>query len=111
MKNKTTGPFKVNISLRLLRDKFIDLLDSNNVSVQTQAKQALKLFDKHPILSTGTNTTEDFLKHKPIIDQLMSYIFPSALTDNEIKAAVTPYASDVFYCSSRLESIIKNAKK
>jgi len=110
MKNKTTGPFKVNISLRLLRDKFIDLLDSNNVSVQTQAKQALKLFDKHPILSTGTNTTEDFLKHKPIIDQLMSYIFPSALTDNEIKAAVTPYASDVFYCSSRLESIIKNAE-
>lgn len=110
MKNKNTGPFKVNISLRLLKEKFETLLDSKNTTIHTQAKQALALFDKHPKLSTGTDSIDDFLNNKPVIDQLMSYIFPSALTENEIKAAVTPYSSDVIYCSSRLEDIIKNAK-
>ncbi|WP_244954733.1 hypothetical protein [Winogradskyella helgolandensis] len=109
MKNKTTGPFKVNISLRLLKDRFEDLLKSNNVAVQLQAKQALELFDEHPILLTGTSSTEDFLNNKPVVDQLMSYIFPPALTENEIKAAVTPYTSEILYCSSRLEHIITDA--
>ncbi|WP_218849791.1 hypothetical protein [Winogradskyella vidalii] len=110
MKNTTTGPFKVNISLRLLKDKFIDLLDSNNASIQTQAKQALELFEKYPVLSKGSSSIEDFLKYKPVIDQIMSYLFPSALSENEIKAAVSPYTSEVIYCSSRLEQIISNAE-
>ncbi|MBU2927776.1 hypothetical protein KO515_05980 [Winogradskyella psychrotolerans] len=97
------------MSLRLLKDKFEDLLKSNNAAIQLQAKQALELFDKHPILLTGTSSTEEFLSNMPVIDQLMSYIFPPALTENEIKAAVTPYTSDILHCSSRLEHIIANA--
>jgi hypothetical protein len=109
MKNKNTGPFKIIISLRLLKEKFERLLDSKNIAVQTQAKQALELFEKHSVLLTGTDSVEEFLNNKPVIEQLMSYIFPTALTENEIKGAVTPYSNDVFFCSSRLEDIIINS--
>lgn len=111
MRIKNTGPFKVIMSLRLLKEKFEDLISSsNNSSVQTQAKQALELFDAHPVLTLGTDLKEDFFKHKDILDQVMSFIFPTALTQNEIKAAVTPYTNDVIYCSTRLQNIINNAK-
>lgn len=61
MRIKNTGPFKVIMSLRLLKEKFEDLISSsNNSSVQTQAKQALELFDAHPVLTLGTDSKEDF---------------------------------------------------
>ncbi|WP_225035225.1 hypothetical protein [Winogradskyella sp. SM1960] len=111
MNNRTTGPFKVIISLRLLKEKFEGLLQSKNSTVQSQAKEALKIFDNHPVLEKGTDSIDDFLTNKPVIDQLMSLLFPPTLTENEIKAAVTPYSNDIFYCSSRLENIITNHKK
>lgn len=111
MKNSSTGPFKVIISLRLLKEKFEGLLQSKNNTVQSQAKEALKIFDNHPVLEKGTDSIEDFLTNKAVIDQLMSLLFPPTLTENEIKAAVTPYSSDLFYCSSRLENIIANHNK
>lgn len=105
-----TGPFKVIISLRLLKNTFENLLTtSNNTSVQKQAKAALDVFNQNLILTTGTDSKEDFCKNQAVIDQVMPFIFPTVLTENEIKAAVTPYTNHVFYCSSRLQKIINKA--
>ena len=48
MKTIYTGPFKVIFSLRLLKEKFENLLQSNNSVVQRESEQALKLFKEHP---------------------------------------------------------------
>ncbi|PWI29055.1 hypothetical protein DI383_13700 [Flavobacteriaceae bacterium LYZ1037] len=97
------------MSLRLLKEKLEKLLDSNNLTIQAQAKQALDLLKEHPTLTTGTDSIQDFFSKKAILDQVMSFIFPTALTQNEIKAAVTPYTNEIFFCSSRLQNIINRA--
>ncbi|MCX7549949.1 hypothetical protein [Xanthomarina sp. F2636L] len=109
MKIRDKGPFKVIISFRLLKEKFEALLASNNLSVQKQAEQALELFTQHPKLITGTDLKEDIQNNTAVLDQLMSFVFPTTLTNNEIKAAVTPYTNEIFYCSSRLQNIINKA--
>src|SRR5690554_73687 len=109
MKNRNTRPFKVIMSLRLLKEKLEALLKSNNKSVHTQAKQALELFDKDSVLLRGTESIAEFLTEKPVLDQLMTFVFPTALTDNEIKGAVFPHSNEVFYCSARLQNIINTA--
>jgi len=109
MKNKNTGPFKIIMSLRLFKEKLEELLKSNNPTVQEQSKLALELLEKDAVLSKGTESIEEFFSKKTILDQLMAFIFPTALTDNEIKAAVLPHSNEVFYCSSRLKNIIDSA--
>jgi hypothetical protein len=110
MGNKNTELFKVVISLRLLKEKFENELNSNNIIIKQQAELVLKLFEEYPDLVSGTSSLEDFHKHKSVIDQIMATVFPSALTDNEIKAAVFPYSNDIFYCSNRLQRIINESE-
>ena len=109
MKTIYTGPFKVIVSLRLLKEKFEQLLQSNNVAIKMESKHALKLFKDHPMLTTGISSLKDLKKEKSVIDELMVNLFPPALTDNEIKAAVLPYSNEIFYCSNRLKGISDNA--
>src|SRR5690554_7255652 len=111
MKNKNTGPFKIIMSLRLFKEKLKELLKSNNPTVQEQSKLALELLEKDAVLSKGTESIEEFFSKKTILDQLMAFIFPTALTDNEIKAAVLPHSNEVFYCSSRLKNIIDRSEE
>ncbi|WP_240723659.1 hypothetical protein [Flavobacterium sp. J27] len=109
MKYYDSNLFQVIISLRLLKEKFDVLLNSDNHVVRFQAKLALELFEKNPELINGFTNSKEFFKKKKEIDQLMSFIFPTALNDNEIKAAVFPYSNDIFYCSNRLQKIIENS--
>lgn len=109
MKTENIGPFKVIMSLRLFKNKLEELLTSNSLTVQKQAKQALALFEDYPDLVTGLECKDAFFKMKPAIDELMTFIFPTTLTDNEIKAAITPYDNEVFYCSNRLRGIINSS--
>ncbi|MFD2892605.1 hypothetical protein ACFS5J_11340 [Flavobacterium chuncheonense] len=110
MGNQNTELFKVVISLRLLKEKLENELNSSNILIKQQAELVLKLFEESPDLASGTSSLEDFYKHKSVIDQIMATVFPSALTDNEIKAAVSPYSNDIFYCSNRLQRIINDSE-
>ncbi len=110
MRLEKTGPFQVKISLRFLKERFEELLLSENWMEQKQAEFVLDIFEKNPILVSGTDSAEEFLQHKEAIDQIMAVLFPPVLTKNEIKGAVLPYSNDIFYCTERLQQITNNIK-
>lgn len=107
MKYRNHKLFNCIISFRILKEK-IELI-SRHSSLNIQEKEILDLFTKFPELINGYSNEDVFLKQKNNINIIMSYIFPPVLTDNEIKAAVFPFSNDIFYCSNRLNEIIKNA--
>ncbi|MGJ5642159.1 hypothetical protein [Formosa sp. S-31] len=103
-----TGPFKPIISFRFLKERYTTLLHSENVMEQMQAKFVLEILEANPVLISGTSTPEGFNAYTKEIDQIMSFLFPSVLTDNEIKAAVYPYSNQSFYISNRFKQINAN---
>ena len=99
----TQGPFKPIFSFRNLKLHYEKLLDSENIAEQFQAKQVVSILEKCPQLEKGTDVVKNFDIYKTEIEQIMSFIFPAVLTNNEIKAAVYPYTNDFFYVSNRLK--------
>lgn len=99
------GPFKPIFSFSSFKQKFEELLDSENTSEKLQAKHVLEILKNCPQLELGTESIEGFDAYKEEINQLMSYLFPSVLSNNEIKAAVYPYTNDFIYTSKRFKKI------
>ncbi|WP_456867365.1 hypothetical protein [Galbibacter sp. BG1] len=102
-----TGPFKPIISFKVLAAKLKDLLASSNSIERFQAEQILAILDKTPDLVNGMRDYKVFNSYKEEVAQLMSVLFPSALSGNEIKAAVFPFSNQFFYASKRFLDISK----
>lgn len=102
------GPFKPIFSFKSLKLQYEKLLNSENSAEQFQAKQILSILEKCPALEIGTDSVKKFDIYKTEIEQIMSFIFPSVLTNNEIKAAVYPYTNDFFHVSNRFKKIEAN---
>ncbi len=109
MRKLLPGPFVPKLSFRLLKKKFELLSESNNPVEQFQAKQVLALFKENPKLIDKTATLSEYKEYEDLVQQLMSYLFPAALTNNEIKAAVYPLSNFTFFMSNRLTKIIENS--
>ncbi|MEH6765646.1 MAG: hypothetical protein V7655_14170 [Aequorivita antarctica] len=109
MRKLLPGPFVPKLSFRLLKEKFEVLSESKNPVEQFQAKQVLDLFKKNPKLISRTSTLSEYKEYEDVVQLLMSYLFPAALTNNEIKAAVYPLSNFTFFTSSRLNKIIENS--
>src|SRR5690606_28637019 len=105
----SAGPFVPKLSFSLLKKKFEELSNSKNTVEQFQARQVLELFKENPILIKGISAFSEVEEHEIVIQQLMSYLFPAALTDNEIKAAVFPLSNFILHKSGRLTKIIENS--
>ncbi|QDO94057.1 hypothetical protein FNB79_08715 [Formosa sediminum] len=106
MEQLITGPFKPIISFRYLKSTFEKLLSSKNPMEQFMAKEGIKILDANPELVTGTSAIDVFYSYKEEVDKIMAFLFPPALADNEIKAALFPYSNAYFYVSKRFKSII-----
>ncbi|HLT50186.1 MAG TPA: hypothetical protein VKZ90_07030 [Aequorivita sp.] len=109
MKKLLPGPFVPKLSFRLLKEKFEVLLESNNPVEQFQAKQVLELFKRNPNLVNRISTLSEYKDNEEVVQQLMSYLFPASLANNEIKAAVYPLSNFTFFTSNRLTEIIENS--
>ncbi|WP_313111351.1 hypothetical protein [Aequorivita sediminis] len=105
----TSGPFVSKLSFRFLKDKYLELLKSDNPFEQLQAGQILNHFKENPILTEGIASYDEFKQHQEEIDILMSYLFPSVLSNNEIKAAIDPLSNFSFYKSNRLIKILEGS--
>jgi hypothetical protein len=88
--------------------EFIAKNDLDDFRVQ-YATSLLNLVEKAPELRDGLKSIDDLEKNKEIIRLLLADLFPSALTNNEIKAATVPFSSFVFNKTERLEKIMKEA--
>jgi hypothetical protein len=105
MKNINKGPFKPLISFKILKQRFEEILNSENSSERIQAKHVLSILENAPELVSGTESIEVFNSYTKEINEIMAYLFPSVLGSNEIKAAVYPYSNECFYISNRLKDI------
>tara|TARA_B100000809_G_scaffold266900_1_gene332719 strand:+ start:5593 stop:7935 length:2343 start_codon:yes stop_codon:yes gene_type:complete len=105
MENINKGPFKPLISFRILKQRFEEILNSENYSERIQANQVLSILENSPELVSGTHSLEVFNSYFKEINEIMAYLFPSVLGSNEIKGAVFPYSNQFFYTSNRLKEI------
>ncbi len=73
------------------------------------AKEMVSEFKKFPELINGFSDFSLLEKYKDQVDLLLDPLFPEALLDNEIKAAIIPFSFTSFKFTNRLENILKNA--
>ncbi|WP_299782334.1 hypothetical protein [uncultured Formosa sp.] len=107
MEQLIKGPFKPVISFRYLKSTFEKLLTSKQPMEQFLAHQVISILDQNPELVTGIRSLEVFNTYKEEVDKIMAFLFPPALGDNEIKAAIYPYSNEYFYVSNRFKKIIE----
>lgn len=73
------------------------------------AQSLLNEVSKVPELITGIDTIDTIDKNNQLIRYLLSDLFPTALTNNEIKAATIPFHNFTFNYTKRFENILKDA--
>lgn len=103
-------PFNVRISFKSIFKHFENRLKSDeSLLTKKYIKLFLRYFDKYPILKEGIEDFELIKKYNEQISFLFESLFPSMLSENEIKAASIPYRHFVFNQSKRLQEILHKA--
>lgn len=104
------GPLEINISFHKVIENLEDIAKNDPDDFRVQyAKSLLNFVEKAPELRGGLKSSEEIDNNKDTIRLLLADLFPSALTNNEIKAATIPFSSFVFNKTNRLDKIIKQA--
>ena len=109
---KKDAPFKVYISFK----KYLDVLEHirYNDRLEYRVNYAESLIDKiknFQELRDGFQDTSLLEKHEDLIRILLSDLFPTGLTNNEIKAASVPLSGVTFNYTERFKNILKDAGK
>lgn len=103
------SPFKTLISFH----KFIESLEEialSDVDYRSNyAKSLLKEVESIPELRTGIEDFSIIQNNKKIIRNLLADLFPTALTNNEIKAVTIPFQNITFNYTKRFKKIVRNA--
>lgn len=103
------NPFQVQISFHKLIENLEEIALSNVDYRANYAKALLKEVEAVPEFRTGITDLTMIETHKELIRYLMSDLFPTALTKNEIKAVTIPFHNITFNYSERLQHILDNA--
>ncbi|MCW2119491.1 GAF domain-containing protein [Flavobacterium sp. 7A] len=105
----TESPFSTHISFHKLIASLEEIALTNIDYRSNYAKALLEEVEKVPELKTGIVDYETIKKHKELIKNLLSDLFPTALSKNEIKAITIPFQNLTFNFTDRFTSILKNA--
>lgn len=103
------NPFQIQISFHKLIENLEQIAQSNVDYRVTYAKGLLKAVEEVPELRTGITDLQQIEAHKPLIRNLLSDLFPTALSKNEIKAITIPFNNITFNYSERFQHILNNA--
>ncbi len=109
---KKDAPFQVYISFK----KYLDILEHirYNDRLEYRANYAESLLDKTKNFKELKDGFQDPLlleKHQDLIRLLLADLFPTGLTNNEIKAASIPLSNITFNYTERFTAILKEAGK
>ncbi|SHF22638.1 GAF domain-containing protein [Chryseobacterium takakiae] len=109
---KKDAPFQVYISF----NKYLDVLEHirYNDRLEYRVNYAKSLLDKtknFKELRDGFQDVALLEKHEELIKLLLSDLFPTGLTNNEIKAASFPLSNITFNYTERFKKILKDAGK
>ena len=103
------SPFKTLISFHKLIEALEKIAISNVDYRSNYAKALLKEIEPFPEFRTGIENLNLISENKILIQNLLADLFPTALTQNEIKAATIPFQNFTFNYSERFEKILQNA--
>lgn len=109
---KKDAPFQVIISFK----KYLDVLEhiKYNDRLEYRVNYAESLIDKtkkFQELKDGFQDVSLLEKHEELIRLLLADLFPTGLTNNEIKAASIPLSKITFNYTERFKDILKDAGK
>ncbi|SHF08790.1 GAF domain-containing protein [Chryseobacterium vrystaatense] len=109
---KKDSPFQVYISFK----KYLDVLEHirYNDRLEYRVNYAESLIERtknFQELKDGFEDTTLLEKHKDLIRLILADLFPTGLTNNEIKAASIPLSNITFNYTERFKDILKDAGK
>ncbi|MDX6183363.1 GAF domain-containing protein [Flavobacterium sp. Fl-77] len=103
------SPFKTIISFHKLIESFEEIALSDVDYRSDYAKAVLQQIAPLPEFRTGIQDYDFIQKNETLIKHLLSDLFPTALTHNEIKAVTIPFQNLTFNYSERFKKILNNA--
>ncbi|TBW26634.1 GAF domain-containing protein [Gramella sp. KN1008] len=110
MKQLKDFPFDIKISFHKVIEQYKEQLNHIESDISREYTQKmLKYISDYPQLSEGFDDLELLEKFREPIKVLLDDLFPTILTNNEIKAASVPFHNIIFNKSRRFKQILKNA--
>jgi hypothetical protein len=103
------SPFKTIISFHKLIESFEETALSNIDYRANYAKAILKQIESIPELRTGIQDYSIIKENESLIKNIVADLFPTALTNNEIKAITVPFQNISFNYTERFKKILRNA--
>ncbi len=103
------SPFKTVLSFHKLIEQLEEVKKSSVVYRAKYAKGLLEEIAKVPSLQTGVDDYKIVEENKELIRYLLSDLFPTALTTNEIKAVTIPFQNFTFNYTERFSKILNDA--
>lgn len=101
-------PMELLISFEKLLQHYESLSEGEDERAK-RATHILELAKQHPELREGFMDLKVLDEKSAVITELLSDLFPEALTENEIKMATLPYKEIIFQSSKRFDKILSNA--
>ncbi|MBS7254467.1 GAF domain-containing protein [Flavobacterium branchiicola] len=103
------SPFETIISFHKLIESFEQIALSDVDYRSNYAKAILKEVEAYPEFRTGIRDYNTIKNNETLIKNLVADLFPTALTNNEIKAITIPFQNLSFNYTERFKKILKNA--
>ena len=103
-------PLDVKISFHKVIEQYKKQVEQEQSAVAKEYMQnVLDYVSSYPALTEGIEDASALKKYEEPIEVLLDDLFPSVLTNNEIKAVSIPYHNKLFNCSRRLRKILEMA--
>lgn len=103
------SPFKTLISFHKLIETLEEIAATNVDYRSNYAKALLQEIAPFPEFKTGIENLNLILKNETLIKYLLADLFPTALTQNEIKAVTIPFQNFTFNYTERFKKIVADA--
>ena len=103
------SPFKTLISFHKLIETLEEIATSDVDYRSNYATALLKQIEPLPEFRDGINDLSIIHKNETVIKYLLADLFPTALTNNEIKAVTIPFQNFTFNYTERFKKILNNA--
>lgn len=104
------SPFYSIISFHKVIDALQKIANEDTVPYRANyAKSLLKEVEKVPELYTGVTSKKTIYENIELIQNLLADLFPTALTNNEIKAVSLPFQNFIFNFTKRFQQIMNDA--
>ncbi|NHN27292.1 GAF domain-containing protein [Flavobacterium jejuense] len=103
------SPFKILISFHKLIES-LEVIAMSDVDYRSNyAKSLLNEVGRKPEFKEGIEQLSVIYENKSLVKNLLADLFPTSLTNNEIKAATIPFQNITFNYSERFKKILTDA--